>query len=61
LATGLLTALLAYAAQNLPWMALRQEAWLRIGWMLGVLLCSAVLYFGVLWATGLQLKAFLKR
>jgi putative peptidoglycan lipid II flippase len=60
-ATGLLAALLAYAAQNLPWMALRQEAWLRIGWMLGVLLCSAVLYFGVLWATGLRLKAFLKR
>ena len=40
---------------------MRQEAWLRIGWMLGVLLCSALLYFGVLWATGLRLKAFLKR
>jgi putative peptidoglycan lipid II flippase len=61
LATGLVTALLAYAAQNVPWMALRQEAWLRIGWMFGVLLSSAVLYFGVLWATGLRLKAFLKR
>ena len=61
LATGMVTALLAYAAQNVPWMALRQEAWLRIGWMFGVLLSSAVLYFGVLWATGLRLKAFLKR
>jgi putative peptidoglycan lipid II flippase len=61
LATALLTALLAYAANHLPWLALRQEAWLRIGWMLGVLLCSAMLYFGVLWAIGLRLKAFLKR
>jgi putative peptidoglycan lipid II flippase len=61
LATGLLTALLGLAAHHLPWVAMRQEAWTRIGWMLGVLLCSGVLYFGVLWATGLRLQAFLKR
>ena len=41
--------------------AMRQEAWLRIAWMLGILVCSALLYFGVLWATGLRLKAFLQR
>jgi putative peptidoglycan lipid II flippase len=40
---------------------MRQEAWLRIGWMAAVLAGSALLYFGVLWATGLRLKAFLKR
>ena len=61
LATALLTALLWFAANHLPWVAMRQEAWLRIGWMVAVLAGSALLYFGVLWATGLRLKAFLKR
>ena len=61
LATSLLCALLAFAAHHLPWVAMRQEAWLRIAWMLAILLCSALLYFGVLWATGVRLKAFLKR
>jgi putative peptidoglycan lipid II flippase len=61
LATALLTVLLVLAAQNLPWVAMQQEAWWRVAWMLAVLLCSAVLYFGVLWATGLRFKTFLKR
>ena len=61
LATGLLTVLLWFAANQLSWVAMRHEAWLRIGWMLLVLMCSALLYFGVLWVTGLRLKAFLKR
>lgn len=61
LATTLLTGLLWFAANHLPWVAMRQEAWLRIGWMVTVLASSALLYFGVLWATGLRLKAFLKR
>jgi putative peptidoglycan lipid II flippase len=61
LATALLSALLGLAAHHLPWVAMRQEAWLRIAWMLGILVCSALLYFGVLWATGVRLKAFLKR
>jgi putative peptidoglycan lipid II flippase len=61
LATGLLTALLWLAAQHLPWVAMRQEAWARIGWMALTLLGSALLYFGVLWVTGLRLRAFLKR
>ena len=61
LATGLLTALLWFAGNHLPWVAMRQEAWLRMGWMLGVLSGSFLLYFGVLWAMGLRLKAFLKR
>ena len=61
LATSLLTGLLWFAANHLPWVAMRQEAWQRIGWMVAVLAGSALLYFGVLWATGLRLKAFLKR
>ena len=35
--------------------------WQRIGWMVLTLFASALLYFGVLWVTGLRLKAFLKR
>jgi len=61
LATGLLTALLWWTATHLPWVAMRQDPWMRIGAMGSVLACSALLYFGVLWATGLRLKAFLKR
>jgi putative peptidoglycan lipid II flippase len=61
LATGLLTVLLWLAANHLPWVAMRQEAWLRIGWMALVLGSAALLYFGVLWASGIRLKAFLKR
>ena len=61
LATSLLTALLWWAAHQLPWVGLRQTPWLRIGWMVAVLLASALLYFGALWVTGLRLKAFLKR
>jgi len=61
LATSLLTGLLWFAANQLGWVAMRHDAWLRVGWMLGVLLCSALLYFGVLWITGLRLKAFIQR
>jgi putative peptidoglycan lipid II flippase len=61
LATGLLTGLLLYASQALPWLALRQDAWQRMGWMALILLTSAGVYFGALWLTGVRLKAFLKR
>ncbi|MBM3387444.1 MAG: murein biosynthesis integral membrane protein MurJ, partial [Betaproteobacteria bacterium] len=60
-ATALLSALLGWAAHHLPWVQLRGQPWLRIGQMLGVLVASAVLYFGVLWALGVRLKAFVKR
>ena len=61
LATGLLTLLLGFAAHELPWMALRQNAWTRIAWMVLIMATSALVYFGTLWVTGLRLKAFLKR
>ena len=61
LATTLLTALLAWAAAQFNWVGLRGQPWWRIAHMLGVLAASALLYFGCLWATGLRLKAFLKR
>jgi putative peptidoglycan lipid II flippase len=61
LATGLLTGLLWFAARALPWVAMRQDAAQRMGWMVLTLLASALLYFGVLWMSGLKFKAFLKR
>ena len=61
LATGLLAGLLGVAAEQLPWLALRDQPWRRVGQMLSVLLVSALLYFTVLWLLGLRLKAFLKR
>ena len=61
LATGLLTVLLVLAAQHVDWTGLRAQPGLRIVQLLGVLLASALLYFGALWLTGLRLKSFLKR
>jgi putative peptidoglycan lipid II flippase len=61
LATVLLTALLWLAAHHLNWVAMRQEAWSRMGWMAVVLMSAGLLYFGVVWATGIRLKTFLKR
>jgi putative peptidoglycan lipid II flippase len=60
-ATGLLAGLLVFASQALPWLAMRQDAWQRIGWMAVILFSSALVYFGALWFSGLRLKAFLKR
>ena len=60
-ATLLLALMLSLAAHRLDWVGLRAQPWLRIGQMLAVLAGSAVLYFGVLMALGLRLKAFLRR
>lgn len=56
-----LTALLWWSAAQVDWTGLRAQPGLRIGLMLAVLTASALLYFGCLWATGLRLRAFLKR
>jgi putative peptidoglycan lipid II flippase len=60
-ATTLLTVLLWAAAHHLDWVGMRAAPWRRIGWMVLLLAMSAMLYFGVLWASGLRLKSFLKR
>ena len=59
--TGLLTGLLWWAAHQLDWVTMRHAPLQRMGQMVWVLVASAVLYFGVLWALGLRLRAFLKR
>jgi len=60
-ATLLLTILLHLSAQQLDWVGMRTQPWLRIGQMLVVLAASAVLYFGVLLALGLRPRAFMRR
>lgn len=58
-ATGLLTALLAWGAWHVDWVGL--PGWTRIGWLVLLLGGSAVLYFGSLLAMGLNLKQFVRR
>jgi putative peptidoglycan lipid II flippase len=60
-ASALLALLLLVAAQNLDWLALRAQSMQRIAWLAGVLLGAAVLYFGALWAAGLNLRQLLRR
>jgi putative peptidoglycan lipid II flippase len=61
LATGLVTAFLAWAAHAMAWVGLRELPLQRIATMGGVLLATALIYFGALWVMGLRLRAFLKR
>ena len=60
-ACAVLGAWLGWAAQAWDWAALHDQALWRIVLMLGVLVGSAVLYFGVLALTGLKLRALLRR
>jgi len=57
----LLAGFLFWANQALPWVALRSQAGWRVGYLALVLLGSALLYLGALWACGLQWRQFLKR
>ena len=44
LATALVTAWLGFAARALPWVALRESAWSRIGWMALVLTFALIIW-----------------
>jgi putative peptidoglycan lipid II flippase len=61
LGCALLAGFLFWANQALPWVALRSQSGLRIGYLALVLMGSALLYLGALWASGLQWRQFLKR
>ncbi len=60
-ACAVLCAWLIGAAQFWDWTALHATPFLRVGLMAGVLAVSAVLYFGTLALTGLQLRVLLRR
>jgi len=61
LATLLLALFLAWVAASFDWLAMRQQAWSRLGTMGLVLMGSALLYFGCLRLSGLRLQSFVRR
>jgi putative peptidoglycan lipid II flippase len=61
LACALLGAFLYWANQALPWLALRSQSGLRIGYLVAVLLGSAVIYFSALLVSGMKWRALLRR
>lgn len=61
LATALLAGGLWWAARAFDWLAMRHQPWERVGLLLACLVGAAVIYFGTLLATGLNLKATLRR
>jgi len=60
-ATAVLGAGLWAATHYLDWVALREQPWLRVGLMAGCLVAAAVVYFGTLAATGLNLRQAIRR
>ena len=63
IATALMSAGLAVAAQQIDWVGLGQSHhWgQRAAWMAGTLLAAAAVYFGVLAVFGLRLREFMRR
>jgi putative peptidoglycan lipid II flippase len=61
LATALLSGALAWAAQNIAWLELQQQKWLRIGLLAACLTGAAGLYFGVLVALGFRPRDISRR
>ena len=61
LGCSLLAGFLYWANQVLPWVALRSQSGLRIGYLAMVMLGAALIYLGTLRVTGLQWRQFLKR
>jgi putative peptidoglycan lipid II flippase len=60
-ASALLAVLLLWAAQYFPWVQMRAQSGQRAGLLALVLCASVALYFGALWAAGLQLRQMLRR
>ena len=60
-ATLLLGAGLAWAAQAIDWVGLNAQPGLRVLWLAAALASAAIVYFGVLAATGLRLRHFIRR
>jgi len=61
LATALLGAGLAWAAQAVDWIALGAQPMVRIGWLALALGSAALVYFTALALTGLSLRQFVRR
>ncbi|TFZ02393.1 murein biosynthesis integral membrane protein MurJ [Ramlibacter henchirensis] len=60
-ATALLAVFLMWASAQFPWTELRAQASLRVALLAGMLAAAAAIYFGALWAAGVQLRQFVTR
>ena len=60
-ASALLLIYLMWAAQAFAWTELRSESLKRIGLLAALLIGAAGVYFGAVWAAGLNLRQFLRR
>lgn len=60
-ASALLAIWLTWGGQHFDWIALKAHGWRRVGLLAMMLAVSAVLYFGALWAAGLQMRQWLRR
>lgn len=60
-ASALLAVFLLWAAQAVSWTGLQAESFKRIGLLALVLLSSAAIYFGALWASGLKVVKLIRR
>jgi putative peptidoglycan lipid II flippase len=61
LATAVLAAAMVWASAAFDWLGLKAQPWLRVGLLAACLAGAAVLYFGILAATGLKLRPLLRR
>ena len=60
-ASALLSLFLVWASMHFDWLALRAASGQRVALMAGLLAASAAIYFGALWASGLQLRQLMRR
>jgi len=60
-ASALLAVFLIWAGQSVSWTGLRAESFKRIGLLALVLIASAAIYFGALWASGLKVTKLMRR
>lgn len=60
-ATALLAVFLMWAGSQFAWTEMRAQASLRVALLAGLLVAAAGIYFGALWAAGVQLRQFVTR
>ncbi len=60
-ASALLAVLLVWSSQHFDWVAMRATSLQRTGLLALLMVASALLYFGALWAAGLKLRRMLRR
>lgn len=60
-ASALLAVLLVWGAQHFDWVGMKAQNLQRVGLLAALIAAAAALYFGALWAAGLQLRKMLRR